>query len=643
MRPSDEEPLTLQEVARGWREGDPGEWSSRPGLFLAYGRRALELGDPELGFDILKAGLRLFPGHPEMTYRAALGLARGGATRDAWNLLAPLLDRLGPDDPLFVDASSLAGRIEKDRWSKQADGDDRRRVAAASAERYRAAFEATRDHFPGINAATMYVVAGRADEGRTLATAVREICRGLSGDDGPADAWVAATLGEACLLLGEHEESARWYRRAVELAGPRFGDVASMRRQVLMLASVIDVDEAVEDALRMPAVVAFTGHMIDAPERPTARFPPAIEAAVAEAIAGTLDRLGAGFGYCSAASGGDLLFVEAMLARGGEVHVLLPFGRDEFVRTSVAPAGEAWTARFHAALERATTVRQVTSEGYLGDDSLFAYTNDLVAGAAILRARQLETEIRCVAALDATADGDRGGAAETAERWRRRGAPLDVVDLARLRRESGAGRGDGTRATRAAPDAGTVGSRPGMRRQVKTMLFADVVGFSGLGEAQAPSFFADFMGHVAGLIRDQRPAPAFCNTWGDGLFVVFDDLLPAADFALRLRDTVRDTDWPARGLPAGLSIRIGMHAGPVYPALDPILDRTNFFGTHVNLAARIEPVTAPGSVFLSDQAACLLAATGSDEVACDYLGFTELAKKFGGSALYRLRRAGEID
>jgi hypothetical protein len=33
-------------------------------------------------------------------------------------------------------------------------------------------------------------------------------------------------------------------------------------------------------------------------------------------------------------------------------------------------------------------------------------------------------------------------------------------------------------------------------------------------------------------------------------------------------------------------VRVGMHAGPVYGALDPILGQINFFGSHVNRAAR---------------------------------------------------------
>ena len=40
--------------------------------------------------------------------------------------------------------------------------------------------------------------------------------------------------------------------------------------------------------------------------------------------------------YTSAACGADLIFIETALDLGAEVNVVLPFDRDDFVRTSVA-------------------------------------------------------------------------------------------------------------------------------------------------------------------------------------------------------------------------------------------------------------------------------------------------------------------
>lgn len=63
----------------------------------------------------------------------------------------------------------------------------------------------------------------------------------------------------------------------------------------------------------------------------------------------------------------------------------------------------------------------------------------------------------------------------------------------------------------------------------------------------------------------------------------------------------------------------------------------------MNGAARIEPVTAPGAVYVSEAMACLVAASGLSRFATDYLGTLLLAKGFGSSALYRLRRMDEAE
>jgi class 3 adenylate cyclase len=172
------------------------------------------------------------------------------------------------------------------------------------------------------------------------------------------------------------------------------------------------------------------------------------------------------------------------------------------------------------------------------------------------------------------------------------------------------------------------------------MLFGDVKNFSKLTEEQAPFFFHHFLTRVAELAQGAAQQPVFSNTWGDGLFLVFDDVAACAAFALDLLDCVRDTDWQRWNLPADTTVRIGLHAGPVFPELDPVIRRRNFFGSHVNRAARIEPVTTPGCAFATEQFAGLLAASGTVEVHCEYVGVEDLAKGYDRCALYRLARGG---
>jgi hypothetical protein len=102
-------------------------------------------------------------------------------------------------------------------------------------------------------------------------------------------------------------------------------------------------------------VFLFSGHLMDRPDRATPRFPPSMEEAAATAIAKALDRHGAGpadVGVSQAASGGDLLFLEACRARGVRRQILLPFDADTFEQTSVRPSlhGGQWRARYRRAL-----------------------------------------------------------------------------------------------------------------------------------------------------------------------------------------------------------------------------------------------------------------------------------------------------
>ena len=82
-----------------------------------------------------------------------------------------------------------------------------------------------------------------------------------------------------------------------------------------------------------------------------------------------------------------------------------------------------------------------------------------------------------------------------------------------------------------------------------------------------------------------------------------------------------------------------MHAGPVYEEFDPILKKRNFFGRHVNQAARIEPIVLPGSVFVSETVAALIS-FGYEKYDFEYAGNLELAKDFGSYPIYMLQRKG---
>ncbi len=578
---------------------------------------------------------------PYQLYRRALSALNVGAI----GLAEQVAEQIGEPTPemttgQIVDIECLPGRIAKEKWLRSS-GHRARELARQSAEAYAAVMTARHDYFPGINAATMYFAAGEPERGAAIAGEVIAWCEAeLERGRSP---WVLATLGEAALLTGDPEGAARHYREAAAGAGDVAAMVGSMRRQLRVLRRILkEIPAPVSQALHAGTVVAFTGHMIDHPERDEVRFPAYLEAAVGARIEERLETLGAGHGFCSAACGSDLLFIEALNDRGARANIVLPFPRSDFVHASVAFAGESWVERFENCLAK-NPVEEVTGEPFLGEDTLFEHGNAVLLGNAINFAQQIGADLVLLAALDLEAEPRQGGAQATVQRARERGIPIELIDIGELRRATPAG-ASVRRTAPAAPEAApwTRILKEESHREVRTMLFADVVGFSRIPEHQSPAFFLHFLREIANTVEQSEREPLLANTWGDGLYVVYDDVLAAADFALRLRDAVAQRDWEEVGLPP-TSVRIGMHSGPVFLAHDPVIKRRNAFGSHVNRAARIEPVTASGAVFSSAAAAALIVASASREFACDYLGLIELAKKYDRVPLYRLRRADEIE
>lgn len=104
----------------------------------------------------------------------------------------------------------------------------------------------------------------------------------------------------------------------------------------------------------MLSAVIFTGHMVDLPDRPEPRFPPALEEAAAAEIAKHLRTIAKEMptekiGYASAARGGDILFHEQARRLGFRTVIVLPFAPAVFEETSIAGlAGSDWVMRFRA-------------------------------------------------------------------------------------------------------------------------------------------------------------------------------------------------------------------------------------------------------------------------------------------------------
>jgi class 3 adenylate cyclase/tetratricopeptide (TPR) repeat protein len=628
----------LQELAAIWNARDQDDWGNSEALFRLLGEGVLKIGEPLLAYDVANQGLEHFPSSVRLRQLLGLALARSGASEAASAILMSLY-REGHHDE---ETLGLLARTYKDLAEGAVDSDKRQSHLQRAKEFYAKAYQANNGYWSGVNAATLAVLLNERPYATKLAREVNTLCKEelKRSEVTKADPyWVLATLGEVALILEEWVEAEEWYSQAADAGRKRYGDLhSSWRNARLLMAHLKAYSDRIEACFRLPAVVVFAGHVVDQPERSVPRFPANAEPGIYAAIQKRLTRLNAGFGYSSAACGSDILFCEAMLERDGEIHIVLPYNKDQFIEASVDRA-PGWKARFERVMERAADVVVASERRVEGDGILYEYANRVLYGLARSRAEHLETVLKPLAVWDGNPEGGRGGTASAVELWRAAGDEIEIISTATVpEKELPGGGADAQPLEQIAPRADATSE---FTPEIRAMLFADAVGFSKLSEAEVPLFVRHFLGLVGKLIREFSPAPLMKNTWGDGLYFVFPDVRSAGRFALELRERVKTTPWSDKGL-RDVELRIGLHAGPVYECIDPVTERTNYIGAHVSRAARIEPITPPGYVYASQPFAALAAAEKGLEFRCDYVGQTAMAKKYGTFPTYvvRYRKTG---
>jgi class 3 adenylate cyclase len=178
---------------------------------------------------------------------------------------------------------------------------------------------------------------------------------------------------------------------------------------------------------------------------------------------------------------------------------------------------------------------------------------------------------------------------------------------------------------------------PSIRHELRTLLFADAVGYSQLSEDQIPGFISGFLGSVAELNTRTTHHFEHVETSGDGLYMVFRNANDAGHYALELCSLIQNLDRVAWGLPTTFNLRVALHCGPVHCGRDPITGGNLYTGPHTSRAARIEPITPPGQVYASSSFAAVVAASDAREFHFRYVGRTPLAKGYGSMGLYSLK------
>jgi len=584
-----------------------------PSTWLAKVRQLEARGELLLAFDTALHGLEEHPGDLRLSHRAVLNLAKAGATANA----EMEFERLGLENSDDADVAALKARIAKDH-ALDAVGEVRTTLLSHAADLYETLYRRNHDYYPGVNVASLRLLAGQNAAAEKVACEVLAICQ-TNSDTDIDDYYLPASEAEAALVLGDIATARRALERAAH-AGNDLAARAATRRQLRMICKARDISDDVLEPLASPTVINYTGHMIAAAGA-HGRFPADQEGVVAKQIAERLEKHRVGFGYGPLASGGDILFAEALLARDAELHIVLPFARDEFIEISVAPAGPQWVERFESCMQRAASITYATEDRYLGHDWVFAYGSFVAMGLAVLRARFLDADVVQMAVWDGIETTGMAGTGFDVRTWRNAGRALEVITPIPEVKSSVSNRSS-------APVAGG-------QRELKAMLFGDVRGFSKLTEAQIPAFVSHLLGAIGEVLGRYGDRVLYRNTWGDGLFVVLNDAPVAAQCALELQAAMAMIDLEAYGLPDTLALRLGGHFGPVFETTDPVLHLTNYFGAHVSRTARIEPVTPPGEVYVTEQFAARLALE-PNAYACDYVGQIPAAKSYGTMRMYHL-------
>jgi adenylate cyclase len=129
------------------------------------------------------------------------------------------------------------------------------------------------------------------------------------------------------------------------------------------------------------------------------------------------------------------------------------------------------------------------------------------------------------------------------------------------------------------------GRLPGARQV--TVCFADLAGFTRLGEALPPEDLERVASRLAELAHDVSAAPVrFVKSIGDAVMLICADPVPLLRAVLDLVDAAAANDLPR--------LRIGLASGSA------VTRAGDWFGSPVNVASRVTAAARPGTVMVAE-------------------------------------------
>jgi len=577
-------------------------------------------GDLARAYDLCLSELLKRPEDIWLRHRAVLCLIRSGALERAEEVYRRfgLAEYVRDEDCL-----ALGARLDKAR-AFEADEAHFSDLAQKAAEKYEEVFESTGGHYPGINAATMFLLSGQVSKSKHLAQTVLTSCAQDHPKNAEAAYYQMASQAEAYLLLGDLGLSHISLRNAISQDKSNYLGHATTIRQ---LRTICDAKGFVAPwlvELEPPKPGHFAGHLFRLDNKGPSVSPDA-ETQLATSIMDTFERENLGVVYGAMAAGADILFGEAALRYGSELQVVLPVPANVFIASSVRPMGREWVKRCEVCLEGASVIHEVTSNRKIISDLLIRSSSEVAMGLARMRADVFATTPVQLLIWDGQDSQKTCGTVHDARIWKN--AKLKQVILPF----------DSRSRYKVEPKDTEEKHHIGFEPQLRAMIFADISGSSKVADDKIPVFVEEVLGKLVETVKSMEVQPLQENSWGDGLFLTFQTVTDASKCAIALQRAFASLDMVALDLPEFLGLRIGGHYGPVFEAEDPLQKKLSLFGGQVAIAARIEPVTVPGSVFVSEAMAATLAMEAADSFRCEYIGQSRRETFLEDIALYSLR------
>ncbi len=573
---------------------------------------AMESGRFLLAHDRAMSGLINNPEDIWLKHRAVLSLARTGNTVRAIKLFDEFFPRNFEISDRFtrVEIGSLKGRLQKD-LGLNASGSEALRHFTSAAQAYQEIFTETEDIYPGVNAASLWLWSNDRIK-------AQDIARQCLDCEPKNDYYDLISRAEAHLVMADTRQVEKLIDAAMKHL-PGVDKRATACKQLLRNCDCLSIDESILQPLRPGPIVRYLGHM------PWPELDGPAEKQLAGIVADQIAKLKPETAFGSLAAGADILIAEVFIEHGIDLNLILPFSVEKFIDISVSPFGSNWVARFEKCLAAASSLKFSCETDQLPDGTVFQYCSQFTMGVATMMAENVGAEPVQLAIWDENAECKPGGTTQDVRHWASLGNSQILLSKAGKPVDPTIAEQQAVRAAKV-PDG----------REIRAVLFGDFAGFSGLREFDLKVFYEDILSVIASEIYPYQDDILSKNTWGDGLFMVFRDVTSAGNAAHAISSAISAYLATKSTALKNLQLRLGLHVAPMTRIIDPITELTTFVGSEISKAARIEPITPPGTIFVTEAFAAMAAQESGINFRCEYMGQVELAKSAGINPVFRL-------